>query len=224
VTDVEKADDEPGADAIRGALSIRRFSTRRTVRPNTADSQASDSVNLPAWKNRRDGAHSPDWRRESTIREVPAEEEEKRKSSMQFDPNAPHTHIYPPRSSPESFSATDVDHVEEVDFSKRVVASHNTSSPAPIPEFISTLPTPRYNVGKRGTLQKQFSFGKTGRKNLTEEETIGLVEAGRNEGGMSDDNDDKNSGSHHSENSEDSDYEGRDVSKSGRGTRKEYMF
>jgi hypothetical protein len=159
-----------------------------------------------------------DWTRRETIREVPAEEEDMRKSSVQFDPTAPVTHIYPPR--PEKFGPED--EFEEGDLSR----SHNPLSPVPAPEFISAPPTPRYNIGKRGGIQKQFSFGKVGRKQLTEEETVGLVEAGRNEGAMSD----RESGSHHSEehseHSEESDFEtGRGPSTSGRGTHRPYdMF
>lgn len=214
VTDVEKAEDDPGADAIRGALSIRRFSTvRRASKATNVD--PTTSVNLPNWRNRKES--SPEWHRESTIREVPAEEE-RRKSSVQFDPTAPHTHIYPPRRMSPEYSGGD--HVDEVEFSR----SHNPLSPVAMPDFMSAPPTPRYNVSKRPSaqLQKSFSFGKSGRKKLTEEETIGLVEAGRNEGGMSDENDDKNSETQHSDHTEDSDYERHDVGVLGRGPRKPY--
>ena len=89
---------------------------------------------------------------------------------------APHTHIYPPkRLSPEKYGD---DHIEEVDFSRRG-GLHNPLSPVNTPDFISAPPTPRYNV--RGSVHKTFSFGSGGRTRRTEEETIGLVEAGRNE-------------------------------------------
>src|SRR5208282_3265464 len=79
ITDVEKSEDDPGADAIRGALSIRRFSTvRRPSRATNVDTTAG-SVNLPKWRNRKDGRFfnnlPSDWSlRDSTIREVPVEE------------------------------------------------------------------------------------------------------------------------------------------------------
>jgi len=170
------------------------------------------------WRNRKDtGGHffnnvPDDWARRDTIREVP--EEEQRKSSVQFDPNAPVTHIYPPRRTLSPEKLDEEDHVQEVEIPRR--GSHAPLSPVPIPEFISAPPTPRYVVPKRTGVQKQFSFGKGGRKQLTEEETMGLVEAGRNEGGMSD----RETVSQHSEHSEteDSDYE-RD-----RRTRQYEMF
>ena len=75
-------------------------------------------------------------------------------------------------------------------------------SPVETPDFLSAPPTPRYTIPKRPHIEKQFSFGRgKGRKNLTEEETIGLVAAGRNEGGLS--NDERDSGG--SQHSEDSD-------------------
>jgi hypothetical protein len=207
---VEKAEDDPGADAIRGALSIRRFSTvRRSSRVPNVDPTRTTSVYLPNWQNRTDGG--PEWHRESTIREVPAEEDsEQRKSSVQFNPTAPHTHIYPPLN-PQKYGD---DHIEEVDFSRRG-GLHNPLSPVATPDFISAPPTPRYNV--RGSVQKTFSFGSGGRKRRTEEETIGLVEAGRDEG--MNDYDDKGSASPHSEPTEDSDYEKQDVGTTGRRQR-----
>jgi len=191
ITDVEKADEDPGADAIRGALNIRRFSTvRRASRATNVDTGNPESINLQNRSTRRrdretrkDGnfPNTPrEWTRESTIREVPAEEE--RKSSVQFDPTAPVTHIYPPRrTSPDKIGTED--HIEEVDLSR--VEAHNPLSPVPLPSFLSAPPTPRYDTIRRGGVQKQFSFGRAGRKHLTEEETMGLVEAGRREGGIS---------------------------------------
>ena len=215
VTDIENAEDDPGADAIRGALSIRRFSTvRRTGRATSVDTTG-NAVPLPNWRRARDG--NSEWsRRESTIREVPSEEE--RKSSVHFDPTAPVTHIYPPRRSSVGTLGAD-DHVDEVDMSR----SHNQVSPAATPDFLSAPPTSRYNVGSHLGLQKQFSFGRTGRKHRTEEETMGLVAAGRHEG-MEEDNNERESSTPQSEHSEDSEFEGsgRYKTLSGRGTQKEY--
>ena len=176
ISDVEKAEEDPGADAIRGALNIRRFSTVRRSRATNVDTENPDSINLQNRSTRR-GTFLPP--RESTIREVPSEEE--RKSSVQFDPSAPVTHIYPPRrNTPDKLEIGD--HIEEVDLSR--VEAHNPLSPVPLPSFLSAPPTPRYDTTRRGGVQKQFSFGRAGRKRLTEEETMGLVEAGRREGGM----------------------------------------
>lgn len=195
VVDVEKAEEDPGADAIRGALNIRRFSTvRRTSRATNVDAGLTESINLQNRsmrrqdrENRKDGHFfnvPQEWtRRESTIREVPAEEE---RSSVQFDPSAPVTHIYPPQGSSSGKIDTE-DHVEEVDLSRGEV--HNPLSPVPVPSFLSAPPTPRYHETLRRGVQKQFSFGRAGRKRLTEEETIGLVESGKREGGMSAEND-----------------------------------
>lgn len=222
ITDVEKAEDDPGADAIRGALSIRRFSTvRRSGRATNVDATAG-SVNLPQWRSRKDGRFfnnlPSDWSlRESTIREVPAEEDQ-RKSSVQFDPNAPVTHIYPPRRTPadDKFGAED-DNLDGTDYSSR--GQHNPLSPVETPDFRSAPPTPRYNVSKRGgQLQKQFSFGRAGKgKSLTQEETMGLVQAGQNEGGMSEsDRESVSRLSEHSEHSQGSDFETHDHGMSGR--------
>lgn len=215
VTDIENAEDDPGADAIRGALSIRRFSTvRRSGRATNVDTTG-NAVPLPNWRRRRDG--NSEWgRRESTIREVPSEEE--RKSSVHFDPTAPVTHIYPPRRLNFDKPGGD-DHIDEVDMSR----SHNPLSPVATQDFLSAPPTPRYNVASHLGLQKQFSFGRTGRRHLTEEETMGLVAAGRREG-IEEDNDEEESGIPQSEHSEDSECEGnsRYRTLSGRGTQKEY--
>jgi len=215
VTDIENTEDDPGADAIRGALSIRRFSTvRRSGRATSVDTTG-NAVPLPNWRRGRD--RNSEWsRRESTIREVPSEEE--RKSSVHFDPTAPVTHIYPPRRSSLDTSDGD-DHIDEVDLSR----SRNPLSPAATQEFLSAPPNPRHNVASHLGLQKQFSFGRTGRKHLTEEETMGLVAAGQREG-MEEDNDEKESSTPKSEHSEDSEYErsSRYTALSGRGTEKEY--
>lgn len=216
MTDVEKAEDDPGADAIRGALSIRRFSTvRRTGRTTSVDTTG-NAIPLPSWRRGRDG-HSEWSRRESTIREVPSEEE--RKSSVHFDPTAPVTHIYPPRRLSFDKIRED-DYVEELDMSR----SHNPLSPVTTPDFLSAPPTPRYNVASRSGLQKQFSFGRTGRKHLTEEETIGLVEAGKHEGMEEEDHHERESNTPQSEHSEDIEFEGTGGYRtlSGRGTQKEY--
>jgi hypothetical protein len=194
ITDVEKAEEDPGADAIRGALSIRRFSTvRRASRTSGIDNSTTPSIALEprsGWRwtkehRQKDGQFlnvPSTWGdtplRESTIREVPQEDD--RRSSMQFDPNAPVTHIYPRRDSPEKFAPG----VEEYELQR-----HNPLSPVDTAGFISAPPTPRYNLPKRTPVQKQFSFGRQGNKRLTQEETIGLVEAGRNEGRMSDEKD-----------------------------------
>jgi hypothetical protein len=212
LAEVEKAEDEPGADAIRGALSIRRYSTvRRPSRSTNVDPSLTGSP-IPL-KNRRRGSRkdghffdlpSDFGRRESTIREVPAEEEPR--SSVQFNPAAPVTHIYPPRTaqSPEKYNLED--RVEEVDHSGQ--QTHNPLSPVPTPDFLSAPPTPRYPIPKRANVQKTFSFGRAakspGRTVLTEEETMGLVKAGQNEGTMCD----KDSESpHQTEHSEESDFE-----------------
>ena len=213
ITDVEKSEDEPGADAIRGALSIRRFSTvRRAGRATSVDTGG--AIPLPNWRRGRDG-HSEWTRRESTIREVPSEEE--RKSSIHFDPTAPVTHIYPPRQSSYEKAGQD-DHVEEVDMSK----FHHPLSPVRSPDFLSTSPATRYNVGSHSGLQKQFSFGRAGRKHLTEEETMGLVAAGRNEG--IEEERDEGDNTPHSENSEDHESveSGRYGGHSGRGAQRDY--
>ena len=146
----------------------------------------------------------PDFgRRESTIREVPSEEEPR--SSVQFDPTAPVTHIYPLRkTSPDKYRLED--NVAEIDYSRTQV--HNPLSPVATPDFLSAPPTPRYPIPKRAPVQKTFSFGRAGRSpgrtGLTEEETIGLVVAGQNEAGASDrDTDSPN----HTERSEESDFE-----------------
>src|SRR5205085_9082555 len=135
--------------------------------------------------------------RESTIREVPAEEEGR--SSIQFDSTAPVTHIYPPRRpSPEE---KEYESQEMVEYPTGRGSHHMPLSPVETPSFLSAPPTPRHIIFKRPHLEKQFSFGRgKGRKNLTEEETIGLVEAGRNEAGGS--NDERDSGSQHSEDSD----------------------
>lgn len=202
MTDVEKAEDDPGADAIRGTLNIRRFSTvRRRDRPSGIDGpEISSPIDLSSrntwrWNRerteaaRKDGHFGPNqWGahpgnlRGSTIVEVPPEHEDHRRSSVHFNPNAPVTHIYPPRkSSPEKQAITE-ENIETIDWGRR--GSHNPLSPVNPPDFRSAPPTPRYTVNpKRSTVQKQFSFGRGGgRKNLTEEETMGLVEAGQNEG------------------------------------------
>lgn len=212
IAGVEKGEDDPGADAIRGALSIRRFSTvRRAGRASTIDATGvagAPSIRLQNRKpSRRDGHFMnvpSEWGnlgRESTIREVPDEEE--RKSSVQFDPTAPVTHIYPPRRQTPEKIQEEYEEEEMTEYASTRRGSHHMPlSPVEPPDFLSAPPTPRYNIAKRSNIEKQFSFGQgrgRGRKNLTEEETIGLVEAGRNEGGMS--NDERDSG--HSE--EDSD-------------------
>ena len=203
VTDVEKGEDDPGADAIRGTLSIRRFSTiRRRSGGSNVDTAGTGSVPLRNWRNRNHASSiiPSDWTlRESTIREVPADEDEQqRKSSVQFDPTAPITHIYPPRqTSTEKFGPEE--HIEEIDLSKGSQQQQNQMSPGI----------------KRG-LQKQYSFGRGGRENLTEEETMGLVEAGKNEGGMSE-SDGRDTESQHSQESEvETHYH---QASSGRGTR-----
>jgi len=100
ITDVEKSEDEPGADAIRGALSIRRFSTvRRAGRATSVDTGG--AIPLPNWRRGRDG-HSEWTRRESTIREVPSEEE--RKSSIHFDPKKPGKTITSKKSTCRNFT------------------------------------------------------------------------------------------------------------------------
>jgi hypothetical protein len=192
IADVEKGEDDPGADAIRGALSIRRFSTVRRPSRSTAIDPNSAPIALEprsGWRwtreHRKDGRFlnvPSTWGeqslRESTIREVPPEEE--RKDSVQFDPTAPVTHIYPRRESPEKLAPN----TEEYELERR--GSHNPLSPVEPPGFLSAPPTPRYNTPRRPNVQKQFSFGRQGKKRLTQEETIGLVEAGRNEGHTSD--------------------------------------
>ena len=179
-------------------------------------------MNLPKWRNRKDGRFfnnlPSDWSlRDSTIREVPVEEEQGR-SSVQFDPDAPITHIYPPRQTPpdDKFGAEN-DDLEEIDYSSR--GQHNPLSPVTTPDFISAPPTPRYNVSKRGgQVQKQFSFGRAARgKSLTQEETMGLVQAGQNEARMSDsDRESVSRQSDHSEHSHESDFETHDHGTSGR--------
>ena len=81
---------------------------------------------------------------------------------------------------------------------------------------MSAPPTPRYNISKRGSqVQKQFSFGKAGRgKRLTQEETMGLVQAGQNEGGLSES--DRESVSRQSDHSQESDFETHDHGASGK--------
>lgn len=211
LAEVEKGEDEPGADAIRGALSIRRYSTvRRPSRAPNAD-PSSTGAPIPMKSFRRGSRNDGHFfnlpadfgRRESTIREVPAEEEPR--SSIQFDPTAPVTHIYPPRkTSPQKYQLED--NVEEVDYSRTQI--HNPLSPVPTPDFLSAPPTPRYPIPNRASVQKTFSFGRAGksprRTGLTEEETMGLVVAGQNEAGASDrDTDSPN----HTEQSEESDFE-----------------
>jgi hypothetical protein len=207
ITDVEKQEDDPGADAIRGALNIRRFSTiRKSGRASKVDATgAAPAIRLQSRKWKRDVLKDghfinvpSEWaamQRESTIREVPAEEEGR--SSVQFDPTAPVTHIYPPRrQSPEDNGSE-----EMVEYPTRRGSHHMPLSPVETPDFISAPPTPRYTIPKRPHIEKQFSFGRgKGRKKLTEEETIGLVEAGRNEAGGS--NDEGDSLSQHSEDSD----------------------
>jgi hypothetical protein len=213
ITDVEKPEDEPGADAIRGALSIRRFSTvRRAARATSVDT--GNAVPLPNWRRGRDG--QSEWsRRESTIREVPAEEE--RKSSVHFDPTAPVTHIYPPRQSSLDKVGED-DHVEEIEMSRY----RHPLAPVRSPDFLSTAPSTRYNVASHSGIQKQFSFGRGGRKNLTEEETMGLVAAGQHEAVEEEhDNRDDTPHSDHSEDNE-SVESGRYGTLSGRGTQRDY--
>lgn len=122
-------------------------------------------------------------------------------SSVQFDPTAPVTHIYPPRERPEQLGPLYFEPRE------RQGSLHAPLSPVETADFLSAPPTPRYTIPKRPPVQKQFSFGR-GRKQLTEEETIGLVQAGRNEAGGLDDNDDRDMGSPE-RNSGDSDSEGR---------------
>jgi hypothetical protein len=229
LAEVEKAEDEPGADAIRGALSIRRYSTvRRPSRATNVDPSLTGSP-IPL-KNRRPGSRKDGHffdlphdfgRRESTIREVPAEDESR--SSVQFDPTAPVTHIYPPRrtSSPEKYGLED--NVEEVDYSRTQI--HNPLSPVAAPDFLSAPPTPRYPTPKRANVQKTFSFGRSGKSpgktvGLTEEETMGLVLAGQNEAGASDRDTDS---PQHTEHSEESDFEAEESS--GRRMGKSYeMF
>jgi hypothetical protein len=214
VTDVEKAEDDPGADAIRGALNIRRFSTvRRGGRATNVDAGTGEPIHLQnrgASRRNREGQKDGDsgkmpseWaHRESTIREVPPEEERKASmSSVQFDPSAPVTHIYPPKEKGPELGALYFEPRE------RQGSLHAPLSPVETPDFLSAPPTPRYTVPKRPVVQKQFSFGR-GKKRLTEEETIGLVQAGRLEGGGSDDNDDRETGSPE-RHSGDSDSEGR---------------
>lgn len=207
---MEKAEDEPGADAIRATLNIRRFSTvRRQGRSNTGESTATGgSVPLSSRssrRNRKDGSFkssSSEWtHRGSTIREVPAEEEERR-SSIQFNPSAPVTHIYPlRRTSPERYGSDD--YVESVELS-----SSRPSAPILGPE----PSMPRQPTSKRGNIQKQFSFG-PGRKRHTEEEMVGLVEAGQNEVSMSEN--DKGNISPPSEHSEESESETVEYGRSG---------
>jgi len=136
---------------------------------------------------------------------VPAEEEDRR-SSVQFDPTAPITHIYPPRRrGTDEKLEEEYESEEMVEYPTRRGSQHMPLSPVEPPDFLSAPPTPRYAISKRRAgphLEKQFSFGKgRGRRNLTEEETIGLVEAGRNEGGLSNDERDSRESLH----SEDSD-------------------
>ena len=109
------------------------------------------------------------------------------------------------------------DHLEDVGSSSR--GQHNPLSPVTTADFMSAPPTPRYNVSKRGgQVQKQFSFGRAGRGNrLTQEETIGLVQAGQNEGGMSEsDRESVSRQSDHSEHSHASDFETHDHGASSR--------
>lgn len=215
ITDVEKAEDEPGADAIRGALSIRRFSTvRRASRATSVDT--GNAVPLPNWRRGRDG--QSEWsRRESTIREVPSEEE--RKSSIHFDPTAPVTHIYPPRQ-PSFEKVGEDDHVEEIEMSRY----HHPLSPVRSPDFLSTAPSTRYKVGSHSGIQKQFSFGRAGRKHLTEEETMGLVAAGQHEAVEEEEHEDRDDSTPHSDHSEDNESveSGRYGTLSGRGTQRDY--
>jgi hypothetical protein len=141
---------------------------------DTTDGNPIQLSNPSNWR-RRD-TNTSDFR-ESTIREVPSEESEPR-SSVHFDPEAPVTHIYPPRKpSPEKLKALG-DHIEHIG-SKR---EHNPLSPAITPDFISAPPTPRYPIPKKANLHKQFSFGSRENRHLTEEETMGLVQAGEHEG------------------------------------------
>ena len=239
VTDVEKPEEDPGADAIRGALSIRRFSTiRRPARTSDIDSTGTAGApirlsNRSTWRrynrNQPTDGHflnvPSDWSKE-TIREVPAEEE--RRSSIQFDPNAPITHIYPPRQT-RAHKLSPEDGTEEVDHSER--EAHNPLSPVDTPDFLSAPPTPRYTIPKRTAVQKQFSFSRAGKRNLTEEETIGLVEAGQTEGVASEESDERESTHSHSEHWDDSDHERErevergstvSVGTSGRRTEKSY--
>lgn len=215
VTDVEKPEDDPGADAIRGALSIRRFSTiRRSARASDVDSTGTAGApirlsNRSTWRYNRnqptDGHFlnvPSDWAKRETIREVPAEEEGK--SSVQFDPNAPVTHIYPPRQA-RADKLSPEDGTEEVDYSER--EAHNPLSPVDTPDFLSAPPTPRYTIPKRTAIQKQFSFARAGKKHLTEEETVGLVQAGQSEGVPSEESDERESTHSHSEHWDDSDFE-----------------
>jgi hypothetical protein len=228
LAEVEKGEDEPGADAIRGALSIRRYSTvRRPSRATNVDPSLTGSP-IPLKnrrKSRKDGHFfdlPPDFgRRESTIREVPAEEESR--SSVQFDPSAPVTHIYPPRrtSSPDKYRLGD--NLEEVDYSR--TQAHNPLSPVAAPDFLSAPPTPRYPIPKRANVQKTYSFGRSGKSagktaGLTEEETMGLVLAGQNEAGASDRDTDS---PHHTEHSEESDFEAEE-SRGGRRGKPYEMF
>jgi len=64
----------------------------------------------------------------------------------------------------------------------RETSSHNPLSPVDPPDFLSAPPTPRYPVSNRPNLSQPFSFRKIGRKQLTEEETMGLVHAGQEAG------------------------------------------
>jgi hypothetical protein len=170
VTDVEKAEDDPGADAIRGALSIRRFSSmRRSVRSTDIDPSGAIPIQLSNRRNRRD-TRASEFTLGPTIREVPSEEEPR--SSVEFNPDAPVTHIYPIRK-PETIKVLS-QNVEELDLSSK--RDHNPLSPAFAADFRSAPPTPRYPIAKRSNLHKQFSFGSRGNRLPTEEETMGLVE------------------------------------------------
>ena len=213
LAEVEKGEDEPGADAIRGALSIRRYSSvrRPALATNVDPSITGSPIALQTRRrgnSRKDGHFfdlPPDFsRRESTIREVPSEDEPR--SSVQFDPTAPVTHIYPPRNptSPDKYAPED--NVEEADYLR--TQAHNPLSPVATPDFLSAPPTPRYPISKRSAVQKTFSFGRAGksagRTKLTEEETMGLVTAGQNEAGASDRDIES---PHRTEHSEESDFE-----------------
>ena len=214
VTDIEKAEDDPGADAIRGALSLRRFSRIRgpSVSSRVFSEEGVPPIHLShrsTWRGRRDTMQS-NRTRQSTIRVVtPEEEEEQRKSSVQFDPSAPVTRIYPAKDTTTTATSTENqllrDRTEEDSSpSKRY---HNPLSPVMPPDFISAPPTPRYAIPERSILHKQFSFGRTGKTMPTEEETMGLVQAEEREQAVSDDIDDGQVYRSPSQRSEGSDFE-----------------
>lgn len=204
------------ADAT-GITSPIHLSSRSTWKWNRENRKDGHFLNVPSeW-----GQH-PGNIRDSTIVEVPPEEDADRKSSVHFNPNAPVTHIYPPRqTSPEKQSIAE-EHLETTDWTRRGSA-HNPLSPVEPPGFLSAPPTPRYTVPKRSNVQKQYSFGRSGRQNLTEEETIGLVKAGQNEGVASEGDDEFVESPERTSEDSDSDSRERDrAAKPGRGTGRSY--